>query len=138
MLQVAFIKQNIELVKERLGVKNFKEIDIVATVISLDNEKRSLQGSFDHLQSKIKFASSYVTNPDQNKRIEETRKIVAQIKSTQLPISEKLAEVEKKLQNEIIKLPNLPHSSVPKGKTPEENVIVREGGKNLIWKPFSF
>jgi seryl-tRNA synthetase len=43
-------------------------------------------------------------------------------------LNEQLSVAEKKLQDELVKLPNLPHSSVPKGKTPEENVVVREAG----------
>ena len=35
------------------------------------------------------------------------------------------------MQENLVKLPNLPHNSVPKGKTPEENEVVREGGKKV-------
>jgi len=44
-------------------------------------------------------------------------------------VSEKLTIVEKNLLDDLIKLPNLPHTSVPLGKTPEENEIVRTGGQ---------
>ena len=54
---------------------------------------------------------------------------MAALKTSLQPINTKLAEIEKTLHDEIIKLPNLPHTSVPPGKTPEENVTVREGGK---------
>ena len=43
-------------------------------------------------------------------------------------LNEQLNVAEKQLQDELVKLPNLPHISVPKGKTPEENEVVREGG----------
>ena len=43
-------------------------------------------------------------------------------------LNEQLANAEKLLYHELVKLPNLPHSSVPKGKTPEDNEVVREGG----------
>jgi seryl-tRNA synthetase len=59
---------------------------------------------------------------------EKRKEEVASLKSSLQPINTKLAEIEKTLQDEIIKLPNLPHTSVPAGKTPEENVVVREGG----------
>src|SRR6185503_4875441 len=51
------------------------------------------------------------------------------LKSVLLPVSEKLSAIETTLHDELIKLPNLPHASVPKGKTPEENEVVREGGQ---------
>jgi seryl-tRNA synthetase len=51
------------------------------------------------------------------------------MKSFLQPVSEQLTAVEKSLQDDLIKLPNLPHASVPEGKTPEENEVVREGGE---------
>ena len=43
--------------------------------------------------------------------------------------SASLVEIEKYLHDQLVKIPNLPHVSVPKGKTPEENEVVREGGQ---------
>jgi seryl-tRNA synthetase len=43
-------------------------------------------------------------------------------------LQDKLAAVEKKLQEELVKLPNLPSDKVPEGKTPEDNKVLREGG----------
>src|SRR6185312_9762486 len=43
-------------------------------------------------------------------------------------LTQKLSEVETELHNIMVRLPNLPHSSVPEGKTPEDNVTVRENG----------
>ncbi len=53
---------------------------------------------------------------------------MSQIKTQQQTKNQQLTEAEKNLQDEIIKLPNLPHSSVPKGKTPAENEVVKEAG----------
>lgn len=44
-------------------------------------------------------------------------------------LAQKLGELETELQDAIVKLPNLPHSSVPFGKTPEENEVVRSNGQ---------
>ena len=44
------------------------------------------------------------------------------------PITEKLSSLEKQLQEELVKLPNLPSDKVPAGKTPADNVTIREGG----------
>ncbi len=54
---------------------------------------------------------------------------MATLKTTLQPIADQLAETEKKLQEQIVKLPNLPSDKVPPGKTPEDNVTIREGGK---------
>ena len=47
-------------------------------------------------------------------------------------LHDQLVIAEKQLYNEMVKLPNLPHTSVPKGNTPEENELVREGGTKPV------
>ena len=67
------------------------------------------------------------------KELAENKKLeVGNLKSALQPVSENLSAVEKNLHDELIKLPNLPHTSVPKGKTPEENEVVREGGQKPV------
>jgi seryl-tRNA synthetase len=131
MLQVAFIRNNTALVKERLQIRNFKELDLVDTIVSLDDERKKLQFEFDETQSKINAASKEIGQlmaRGEKENAEKRKEEVATLKSSLQPINTKLAEIEKKLHDEIIQLPNLPHTSVPAGKTPEENVVVREGG----------
>src|SRR4249919_3814174 len=59
---------------------------------------------------------------------EAKKKEVAGLKSSLQPITELLNATEKKLQDELVKLPNLPADQVPAGRTPAENTVVREGG----------
>ena len=131
MLQVAFIRNNPALVKERLTIRNFKELNLVDTIISLDDERKKLQFEFDETQSKINAASKEIGQlmaKGEKAEAEKRKENVAALKISLQPINIKLAEIETTLHDEIIKLPNLPHTSVPAGKTPEENVVVREGG----------
>ena len=131
MLQVAFIRNNTALVKERLAVRNFKELDLIDTIISLDDERKKLQFEFDETQSKINTASKEIGQlmaKGEKAKAEKRKEDVAALKISLQPINAKLAEIEKILHDGIIKLPNLPHTSVPAGKTPEENIMVREGG----------
>ena len=131
MLQVAFIRNNPALVKERLAIRNFKELNLVDTIISLDDERKKLQFEFDETQSKINAASKEIGQlmaKGEKAEAEKRKENVAALKISLQPINVKLAEIETTLHDEIIKLPNLPHTSVPAGKTSEENVVVREGG----------
>jgi len=131
MLQVAFIRNNPELVKERLAIRNFKELNLVDSIISLDDKRKKLQFEFDETQAQINSASKEIGQlmaKGEKDSAEEKKQQVATLKSSLQPINSKLTEIEKTLHDELIKLPNLPHSSVPSGKTPEENVVVREGG----------
>lgn len=60
MLQVNFIRQNIDLVKERLGVKNFGDISIVDEIIELDEQVRKLKVETKTLRASINTASKEI------------------------------------------------------------------------------
>ncbi len=132
MLQVNFIKSNKEEVLKGLAKKHFSEIALVDNIISLDDERKKLQFELDERQSKINAFSKEIGQlmAKGEKRLAEEKKLeVASLKSFLQPVSEQLTAVETSLHDDLIKLPNLPHASVPEGKTPEENEVVREGGK---------
>ena len=132
MLQVNFIKANREAVLKGLAKKHFAEISLVDEIIFLDDERKKLQFELDERQSKINAFSKEIGQlmaKGEKVAAEEKKLEVASLKSFLQPVSDNLSEVEKKLQDDLIKLPNLPHDSVPEGKTPEENEVVREGGE---------
>ena len=60
MLQIPFIRQHTEQVKERLAVKNFQELSLVDEIIALDDERRKLQLEFDTTQAKVNSASKEI------------------------------------------------------------------------------
>ena len=132
MLQVNFIKTNREATLKGLAKKHFSETSLVDNIISLDDERKKLQFELDERQSKINAFSKEIGQlmAKGDKRLAEEKKLeVASLKSFLQPVSEQLATVETSLHDNLIKLPNLPHDSVPEGKTPEENEVVREGGE---------
>lgn len=132
MLQVNFIKSNREEVIERLAIKNFDGSKVVDLLIGLEEERKMLQSASEETQAKINSISKEIGQlmaTGKKSLAEEKKNEVASLKISLQPVLEKLSETEKALNDELVKLPNLPHISVPKGKTPEENEIVREGGK---------
>lgn len=132
MLQLQVLRQNPDWVKERLAVKNFKDTSLVDTILSLDDQRKKLQLEFDTTQSKVNAASKEIGQlmaKGQKEEAEAKKQEVAALKTSLQPITDKLAEVEKQLQDTLVVLPNLPSEKVPFGKTPADNVVVREGGK---------
>jgi seryl-tRNA synthetase len=132
MLQVSFIRQNIEAVKERLQHKNFADSSIVDKIVALDEEVRKLKVESETLQASMKAASKEIgmlVGKGQNDLIELKKQEVTQHKASLQASSDQLTLAEIQLQNELIKLPNLPHSSVPAGKSPEENEVVKQQGE---------
>lgn len=131
MLQVHFIRQNAELVKERLALKNFRQPGLVDDILQLDESRKKLQTRFDETQARVNSTSKEIgqlMGQGKKDEAEGRKKEVAELKATLEPISAELAETEKKLQDMLVQLPNLPSPLVPPGKTPEENVNIRQGG----------
>ncbi|MEO5650069.1 MAG: serine--tRNA ligase [Ginsengibacter sp.] len=132
MLQVNYLKANREEVLQRLAVKNFSESFLVDNIIAHDDERKKLQFELDEFQSKINAASKEIgklMGAGKKELAEEKKLEVAALKSLLQPVSEKLPTIEEAIYKDLVKLPNLPHASVPLGKTPEENEVVREGGQ---------
>jgi seryl-tRNA synthetase len=132
MLSVNYIRQNKEKVIEGLLVKNFKDLSLVDSILSLDDERKKLQAEFEEKQAKLNIAAKEIGQlmaKGDKATAEEKKKEVASLKELMQPITIRLTESEKNLHDELITLPNLPHTSVPKGKTPEENEEVRKSGE---------
>jgi seryl-tRNA synthetase len=132
MLQVSVLRQNTAWVKERLAVKNFKQLELVDEIIALDDERKKLQAEFDLLQSKINSSSKDIGKliaENKKEQAEQVKNSVAAWKTALEPIRQKANNIEKELQDTLTVLPNLPSELVPKGRSPEENEIVKEGGK---------
>jgi seryl-tRNA synthetase len=131
MLQVQVLRQNPQVVKEKLAVKNFKETKLVDQIIVLDDERKKLQSETDNSLARINTTSKEIGQLMGKglKEEAEAKKIeVASVRDSLEPIQSKLAKVEKQLQNILVQLPNLPSDKVPAGKAPADNVVIREGG----------
>lgn len=131
MLPIHLFRQNKDLILEGLKKKNFKELDLVEKIISIDERRRSLQVENDNLSAFVNSASKNVGQmmaKGDKDGAEQLKSEVAANKEKAKVIAQQLAELETELHDSLVRLPNLPHSSVPFGKTPEENEIVRSGG----------
>jgi seryl-tRNA synthetase len=135
MLQVSYLRQHTQLAKELLAIKHFSNVDLVDQAIAMDDQRKRLQASFDDLQSKVNAASKEIGNhmaKGEKEQAEAIKQNVGAWKLALEPLKIEMAEVELALQNLVVQLPNLPHALVPKGKTPEENEVVKEAGSTPI------
>jgi seryl-tRNA synthetase len=131
MLQIAFLRSQPEAVKERLAVKHFNEPNLVDEIIALDDERKKLTFQFDDTKAKINAASKEIgmlMGKGQKEEAENKKKEVEQLKTILGPVQQQLDEKEKQVTDLLLRLPNLPSTLVPKGKTPEDNEVVRTGG----------
>lgn len=131
MLQVQVLRNNTDVVKKKLAVKHFNNIDIVDTILQLDDNRRKTQVDFDNTQAKINAASKQIGQLMAQGHKEEAENIkaaVSQYKQDVSALAEKLTALENELNNTLVLLPNLPADIVPEGKTANDNVVAKEGG----------
>jgi seryl-tRNA synthetase len=131
MLQLNYIRQNAELVKQKLAIRNFKEPELVDEILQLDDERKKLQVESELTQSKLNTSAREIGQlmAKGDKDAAEAKKMeVATLKSSLQPILDRLSAIEKQLQDVLIKLPNLPSDKVHPGNSPADNIVVREWG----------
>ncbi len=132
MLQLSLLRQQSEWVKERLAVKYFSNPALVDTLLEMDEQVRRLKTETESQQSLMNTASKEIgmlMGKGEKEQAELKKAEVASLKSRIQELNEELGKAETQLQEELVKLPNLPHTSVPAGKTPAENEVVRTGGQ---------
>ena len=133
MLQINFIRENRELTIEGLERKYFKgATEAVDTILGLDKQRRDTQSELDATLAQSNALAKQIGQLMKEGKIEDAEAAKAQtstlkIRAKSLEVS--LKEVEEQLQATLVLLPNLPHESVPPGRTPEENVEVYLWGK---------
>ncbi|MGK6351286.1 serine--tRNA ligase [Parapedobacter sp. DT-150] len=131
MLQIGYIRENREQVIERLGVRNFKAIGLVDEVIALDERRRHLQTEADSLAAEANTAARQIGELMRQGKRDEAEVLKAQAggyKEQQKKLADEQAAIETDLHDKLVLLPNLPHTSVPKGVGAEDNEVVLEHG----------
>jgi seryl-tRNA synthetase len=132
MLQVNFIRQNPEWVKQRLAVRNFAKVDLVDTILNLDDQLRKLKTVTESIQATMNAASKEIgmlMGKGDKDSAEIKKHEVASLKTEMAEKTMELDQLEADFNKQLLMLPNLPNKSVPKGKSAEDNELVREGGK---------
>ncbi|MEI6312330.1 MAG: serine--tRNA ligase [Bacteroidota bacterium] len=131
MIEIAYLRAQPEEIKERLKVKHFKDIHLVDEIVFIDAERRSIQKKLDDILAKSNELSARIGILYKDGKKEEAdvlKKETTSYKEETTLLKSQLETLEKDQEKIAVQLPNLPHSSVPLGKTPEENVVSKEFG----------
>ncbi|HOU01172.1 MAG TPA: serine--tRNA ligase [Bacteroidales bacterium] len=131
MLTINLIREKRDFIAERLRIKNFNAEEILDKILEIDASRRQIQARADALQSDMNRISREIGALMKSRNFaeaeaakEKTYKLKDEIKS----LTDKLIPLDEELRNEIIRLPNLPHQSVNRGRGAEDNVMMRSGG----------
>jgi seryl-tRNA synthetase len=131
MIQIQTIRDRKEEVIERLSVKYFDAKDIVNDILKIDTERRSAQNELDSVLAESNQLSKQIGDLFKSGKQAEANDLKAKtvtLKEKSKQLEEVLAAKEVEQKNLLVQLPNIPSTLVPKGRTPEENVVVFEHG----------
>ncbi|MFO7923970.1 MAG: serine--tRNA ligase [Bacteroidales bacterium] len=131
MLSLRYLSENRDLVIKRLKVKNFQAAELVDRIMELDLQRRKIKNNLDNSQAAANKLSKQIGKLFQTARKEEAqqaREKTIALKEEIGQLIPELGETEKQLKEFLLQLPNIPHESVPEGKTPDNNQLIRDGG----------
>lgn len=130
MLDIKFIKNNAELVKQAMKNRQKPMDDVIDEIISLDEKRLKLISEVEAMRAEQNAFNKKI--PAMKKSGEDTTEIMAKMKEISNAAAEKskqLTEIEKKQRELVLGVPNVPNESVPYGKDDSENPEVRRHGE---------
>jgi seryl-tRNA synthetase len=138
MLDMRFIRENLDYVTERLSTRG-GQMDLAAFQ-KLDEERRTLLLEVEEMKARRNSESAEIgklkkQGLDADERQEAVRSLGEKIKDA----DEKAKDVQQHLDNLLLTFPNIPHESVPVGADEKANELVREWGEkpDLDFEPLS-
>lgn len=133
MLEINRIRQYKDRVIELLLVKNLKNAkEKIEEIISKDEEKRGVQKKVEEIKAELNLKSKEIGSLIKDGKKDEAEKTKAQVgelKNNEKELGVELIKMEEELRDLLLSIPNLPHSSVPKGKSAEDNETVYSQGE---------
>jgi seryl-tRNA synthetase len=127
MLQLTVLREQADEIIRKLSVKNLDAGDTVKEILDLDAEKRKNQQELEALlaeQNTLAKQIGELFRSGKKDEAEDLRNRSTAIKETSKMLEERASTLEQEVHDLLVRLPNIPHASVPKGKTPEENEVV--------------
>jgi len=131
MLELSYIRENTAEVAERLAIKNIDATASLQQIIDLDAKRREAQKLLDDNLAESNNIAREVGNLMKAGKASDASELkmrVAELKAQAKDLAENLDNITAEQTALLVLLPNVPHASVPKGKTPEDNVIVNNEG----------
>ena len=125
MLDIKRIRQNHEELIEAMRKRRSKGADVTG-LLELDTKRREIMVLADKLKARKNEVSALI--PKMKKEGADTSELMAEMKETSAKIKEydsQLSEIDDKLSEMLLKIPNIPHESVPEGDDDTQNVEKR-------------
>jgi len=130
MLDIKLIRKHYEEVRKRIATRGEEYARLVDRVYELDKRKRELQREVENLRALLNRKSKeYGRLKREGKEDENLKRELSEIKAKLQRLEDELKQLEEELTNLLLRIPNLPHPSVPVGEDENDNVEVRRWGE---------
>ena len=124
MITLNFLREHPQEVIDRLKVKNFDAKESVEKILDLDAQRRALQKTLDDNYARQNVIAKQIGQLFKEGKAQEAQSLKeesATLKTAAKDIENQLDEKEKALNGILVLLPNMPHASVPVGKSADDN-----------------
>ena len=132
MLTLAAIKENPEEIIRKLAKKHFDAREAITKVLDLDKVRRSSQAELDANLSELKGLAAQIgklMKEDKPSEAEAVKQKVADMKEANKKLEDAMTSAESEITEILLSVPNTPCDMVPEGRTAEDNLVERTGGK---------
>jgi len=131
MLEINVIKEKPQEIIQRLAIKNIDATATINKILELDAQRRETQKKLDDYLSELNQINKEIGilfKTGKTAQANELKEKTAQTKIQSKELDVFLANTISQMNDLLVQLPNTPHSSVPKGKTAEDNEVVYQEG----------
>src|SRR6478736_332051 len=133
MLQLSVLKDQTALAIAGLQKRNYKNAEAeIAAILDIDQRRRKIQLEMDEILSRSNNLAREIgtlMKSGEKDKAESLKTETADLKVKSKTLGDELATVETELHEALVKLPNIPHESVPTGRSAEDNETVLEHGE---------
>jgi len=128
MLSINYIRENAEEIISRLKIKNFDAKLLIEKAIEKDVDRRNNQQELDDTLAELNKLSKQIGELFKSGKVQEANEAktrTSELKQKSKELGQFSSDIEKELFDIIVELPNIPHSSVPAGKSEDDNEIIK-------------
>ena len=130
MLDIRLIREKPDFVRERLATRGGDEAARIDELLKVDAERRKAETELQRLQSERNRLSKEIgARKSRGEATKELEGEVRKLGDATVDLNQRTAGSDEQQRNLLLEIPNLPHESVPLGKDPSANKVVREGGR---------
>jgi seryl-tRNA synthetase len=131
MLQVAVIRDNKEDFIKRLAKRNIDATQMINNAISLDEDRKAIQTNLDNTKAESNALSKEIGNLFKSGEVQKANLLkekTTQLKEKTKTFEQELSDKVNALTELLYKIPNVPHESVPKGNSEDDNEEIHKEG----------